>query len=152
MGTGAYSYRDDPGVPAFADGRPLVIFDGDCVLCSGSARLLLRLDRHGRFRLTTAQSAVGAALRRHYGVTQDDADSVVLLQDGWLFLHSTAVLTILAGLERPWRWLSAFKLAPEGARDRVYRWIARRRYRLFGRRRACYVPRPQWRDRFLEAE
>src|SRR5690606_17906634 len=110
-----------------------------------------RLDRHGRFRLTTAQSAVGAALRRHYGVTQDDADSVVLLHDGRLFLHSTAVLTILAGLERPWRWLSAFKLAPEGARDRVYRWIARRRYRLFGRRRACYVPRPQWRDRFLEA-
>lgn len=151
MGRGAYTYRDDAGVPAFPDDRPIVIFDGDCVLCSNSARLLLRLDRRGRFRLLTGQSGLGLALRRHFGVADGAGDSVILLQDGRLHLRSEAVLRILRVLGRPWSWLSGLAVLPAGPRDAVYGWIAQRRYRLFGRRPVCFLPEERWRDRFLEA-
>ena len=62
----AYSYRTDPFVPAFADDRPVVISDGECVLCSRSARFILKTDRHRRLRLLAAQSPLGAALYRHF--------------------------------------------------------------------------------------
>ena len=150
MGRGAYSYREDPDVPAFPDDRPVVIFDGDCVLCSNSARLLLRLDRQGQFRLLTSQSRLGLALRRHFGVADDAEDSVILLEDGRLSLRSEAVLRILSGLGRPWSWLGCLTTLPAGPRDAIYRWIAQRRYRLFGRRSMCFVPQEGWRDRFLE--
>lgn len=151
MGRGAYSYRDDPAVPAFADDRPVVIFDGDCVLCSNSARLLLSLDRRGRFRLLASQSRLGGALRRHFEVADDGEDSVILLQGGRLHLRSEAVLKILPGLGRPWSWLAGLEIIPAHPRDAVYRWIARRRYRLFGRRQVCFAPPEHWRERFLEA-
>lgn len=151
MGRGAYSYRDDVDVPAFPDDRPVVIFDGGCVLCSNSARLLLRLDRQGRFRLLTSQSRLGLALRRHFGVADDAEDSVILLEDGCLYLRSEAVLRILPGLGRPWSWLSGLAALPAGPRDAAYRWIAQRRYRLFGRRAVCFLPREALSDRFLEA-
>ena len=150
MGRGGYSYRDDPDVPAFADDRPVVIFDGDCVLCSNSARLLLRLDRAGRFRLLTAQSPLGAALRRHFGVADGDEDSVILLRDGRLHLRSEAVLRIAPDLGAPWSWLAALRGVPRAWRDAAYQWIARRRFRLFGRRQSCFLPPARWRDRFLE--
>ena len=66
MTSPAFSYRDDPAVPAFPDDRPLIVFDGVCVLCSASARFVLRHDEAGRFRLTAAQSSVGQALYRHH--------------------------------------------------------------------------------------
>ena len=150
MGRGAYSYREDPEVPAFPDDRPVVIFDGDCVLCSNSARLLLRLDRQGRFRLLTSQSRLGLALRRHFGVADDAEDSVILLEVGCLYVCSEALLRIFSGLGRPWSWLGALSALPVGARDAAYRRIAQRRYRLFGRRSVCFLPKDAWRDRFLE--
>ncbi len=54
-----YDYRSDPAVPRFADDRPIIIFDGKCVLCSWFARFVLRTDRAGRFRLAAAQSPLG---------------------------------------------------------------------------------------------
>ena len=57
-----YSYRSDPAVPAFADDKPVIIFDGQCVFCSGWARFVLAVDRKARYRLLPAQSALGEAL------------------------------------------------------------------------------------------
>jgi predicted DCC family thiol-disulfide oxidoreductase YuxK len=63
-----YSWRGDPSVPAFADDRPVLIFDGHCVLCSSFARFILRHDRERRFRLLAAQTPLGTALYRHLGL------------------------------------------------------------------------------------
>jgi len=60
-----YSYRDDPAVPAFADDRPLIVFDGYCVLCSTSAQFVLRHDARGIYRLLAAQTPLGRALYLH---------------------------------------------------------------------------------------
>ena len=70
----AYSYRNDPAVPAFPDDRPIVIFDGNCVLCSAFAQFILRTDRRRRFRLMAAQTRQVASRRPPSIAVHDDAD------------------------------------------------------------------------------
>ena len=132
MVRGDYSYRADPAVPSFPDERPLVLFDGDCALCSGSARLILERDRAGRFRLAPTRSALGRALLIHYGVDADDPSTMLLIEDGRAFRRSEAVLRIAAGLPPPFALASVLRLVPAVLRDRAYDTIARRRRRIRG--------------------
>ena len=136
-------------MPAFADEHPLIVFDGQCVMCSANARFVLRHDRHRRFRLTTAQGPLGAALYRHFGLRSDEEGTFLVVEDGLLLTDSDAALAIPAGLGWPWRLAAAARIVPRPLRDSLYRWVARNRFRWFGRREACWVPAPADRDRIL---
>jgi predicted DCC family thiol-disulfide oxidoreductase YuxK len=149
MGGSLFSWRSDPDVPAFEDDRPLIVFDGECVLCSANARFVLRRDRRRRFRLTTAQSPLGAALYRHFGLRADEEGTILVLRDGRLLTDSEAAIAIPAGLGWPWRAAASLKIVPRTLRDPVYRWVARNRFRWFGRRDQCWVPAPADFDRIL---
>ncbi len=146
---GAYSYRSDPAVPSFPDDRPIVIFDGNCVLCSTFARFILRVDRKRRFRLMAAQTPLGAALYKHYGLFAGDYLTNILLEDGRIWLKSEGSIRIFAGLGFPWSLATAGRILPRGVRDRLYDIIARNRLRWFGRRATCFLPEPRHADRFL---
>jgi predicted DCC family thiol-disulfide oxidoreductase YuxK len=145
----AYSWRGDPEVPDFADDYPLIVFDGECVLCSANAHFVLRHDRRRRFRLTHAQSPLGLALYRHFGLRSDEQGTMLVIRDGRLLTHSDAAIAIADGLGWPWRAARLATLVPRFARNVVYRWIARNRFRWFGRRETCWLPAPQLRDRIL---
>ncbi|GLK47902.1 hypothetical protein GCM10017620_08750 [Brevundimonas intermedia] len=132
MGRGPYSYREDPAVPAFPDDRSLVLFDGDCALCSGSARKMLKADRAGVFRLAPTQSALGQALLAHYGVNPEDPSTMLLIQDGVARERSDAVLAIAAQLPAPYRWAIIGRIVPQFIRDRLYDFVACRRRRFPG--------------------
>jgi predicted DCC family thiol-disulfide oxidoreductase YuxK len=67
-----YSYRDDRAVPVFDDAGPVAVMDGECVLCTGGARLIARFDRERAFRICAVGSPLGTALVRHYGLEPDD--------------------------------------------------------------------------------
>jgi len=144
-----YSYRDDPAVPHFADDKPVIIFDGLCALCSGSAVFVLRHDAAGRFRLLAAQSPLGEALYRHYGLSPVDYETMILIQDGAASLKSEAAIEIARGLGLPWSLAATFRIVPRGLRDRLYMWVARNRFRWFGARTSCYRPDPKFAGRFL---
>lgn len=144
-----YSWRNDPGVPAFADDRPLIVFDGECVMCSANARFVLRNDRRRRFRLTTAQSPLGASLYRHFGLRSDGEGTLLVLEGGRLLTDSDAVIAIPAGLGWPWRIAASLAIVPRPLRDRLYRGVARNRFRWFGRRESCWIPSPAESDRIL---
>ncbi|MDQ1154003.1 thiol-disulfide oxidoreductase DCC family protein [Brevundimonas sp. SORGH_AS_0993] len=132
MGRGPYSYSDDPAVPDFPDDRPLVLFDGDCALCSGSARKILKHDRGGVFRLAPTQSPLGRALLTHYGVDPDDPYTMLLIQDGRARERSDGVLAIAARLPLPWRLAVLVRIVPRVLRDAAYDVVARRRRRFPG--------------------
>jgi predicted DCC family thiol-disulfide oxidoreductase YuxK len=143
------SWRDAPAIPSFPDEHPLIVFDGDCVLCSANAQFVLKHDRRGRFRLTTAQGPLGQALYRHLGLDTTDFETMLVIERGRVRRDSDAVLAIAEELGWPWRAARLLRLVPAGIRDRLYRLVARNRYRWFGKRGTCWTPWPQVRDRIL---
>jgi predicted DCC family thiol-disulfide oxidoreductase YuxK len=144
-----YSYRADPAVPRFPDDKAVLVFDGVCVLCSGFAKFLLRHDKSFAFRFVTAQSPLGQALFRHYGLAADDFETNLVIADGRAYAKLETVMIAGARLGGPWRLLSALRAIPQPLADWIYDRIARNRYRLFGRAEACMMPPPEWRDRFI---
>ena len=136
-------------MPSFPDDSPLVIFDGECVLCCANARFVLRHDRRRRFRLTTSQGVLGTALYRHFGLRADEEGTILVLHEGRLLTDSSAVLAIAALIGWPWRGAAALRLVPRSLRDMLYRIVARNRFRWFGRRETCWRPSPEEADRIL---
>ena len=145
----SHGYRHDPAVPEFADDKPVVIFDGMCVFCSGGARLLMRLDRGKRFRLLAAQTELGDALYRHFGLDPMDYQSFMVIDEGRAWLISDATLRVCKGLGLPWSALSLARFIPRRLRDSAYDVLARNRYSWFGKRETCLSPDISERDRFL---
>ena len=145
----AFSYRDDPLVPKFADDKPIIIFDGYCVLCSGWAKFVLRHDRAGRCRLLAAQSPLGKAIYIHYGLDPIHYETNILMADGVVWLKSEGSIRMAEGLGFPWHMAAIFRLLPLRIRDRFYSWLARNRFAFFGRREFCYRPNDDDKNRFL---
>jgi predicted DCC family thiol-disulfide oxidoreductase YuxK len=129
---------------------PILVFDGVCVLCSRSVQFVLRHDRKEQFRFATTQSATGRKLMVAHGLDPDAPLSVLLVEGAQGYTESTAMLRVLKRFGGAWPAL-AFVLAcvPRLLRDPVYRWIARHRYRWFGRIDVCYLPAPGQAARFM---
>ncbi len=138
------------GLPAGVGPRDaVVLFDGVCNLCNGAVQFLLAHDPTGELRFAALQSDAGRAILAWAGLTADPYATMVFLERGKVYTRSTAVLRIARHLRRPWRWLAAALVVPAPLRDWVYDRLARNRYRLFGRRQECLLPRPELRRRFL---
>lgn len=143
----AYSYRDDPAVPAFDDTHALFVFDGVCVLCSGGASWLMRHDRRDRVRFTPAQAPLGQALYRHFGV--DWNESYLLIVDGRGYTASAGYLRLCRVLGGAWQLARLGGLMPERWRDALYAQVASHRYRWFGKADYCALLTPEQRTRLL---
>ena len=134
-----------------AQARPVIVFDGVCVLCSRWVDFILRHDRAGRFQLAAMQGEHGRALLVAHGLSADDPLSFLLVEDGRGYTDTDAIARVLRGLGRRWSWAGrALSILPRWLRDPAYRWIARHRYRLFGRREQCRLPDSAQAWRFLD--
>ena len=128
---------------------PIILFDAECVLCSANAQFVLRHDTAARFRLAAMQGDVGAEIYRRHGMDPRDPGTILVVEGDRVRRDSDAVLSIYEGLGLPWRLLGALRVVPAAVRDPVYRWVARNRYRLFGRRDTCWLAPPEYRKRLL---
>lgn len=128
----------------------LLLFDGVCHLCDGVVGFLLPRDPAGRLHFCSIQSALGSRLYREHGLDPERPDTLLLLTSRGAFRRSDAVLEIARLLGGAWRVLFFLRVVPRPLRDAAYDALARRRYRWFGRAPACLLPRPEWRDRFVE--
>ena len=128
---------------------PIIVFDAECVLCSANAQFVLRHDRRRLFRLTSIQSDVGQALCRRFGVDPNAPETTLLVDGDTALRDSDAVLAIYERLGGRWGTAQLLKSVPKCVRDPLYRWVARNRYRLFGKRDSCWVPDPCDADRIL---
>jgi predicted DCC family thiol-disulfide oxidoreductase YuxK len=148
--TAAYSYRQDPTVPSFDDSKPLVIYDGVCVFCSHAMRSIARRDRSGLIQFASAQSPLGQALFRHYGLDPITFETVLLLRDGHAFGKFAMALEMAHLIGGPWRLSTVFRPLPRRLQDLAYDLVAKNRYRLFGRTDTCMLPDPSWRSRVID--
>lgn len=128
---------------------PVLLFDGVCNLCNASVQWVLKHDKKAVFRFAALQSPAGQSLLRNAGLSAEDFDTVVLVDGARVFTRSDAALEIVRRIGGLWSWLAVFRFVPRPVRDAVYDWIARRRYRWFGRTESCMIPRPEWSNRFI---
>ena len=144
-----HSYRENPNVPDFPDDRAVVVFDGMCVMCSHFMRFILRNDSQHHFNFLSAQSPIGEALFAHYDMVAEDYDSVLLIENGELRIKWDASLAILEAIGWPWKMAALGRLLPKFLADPLYNFIARNRFKWFGRREVCLIPTAEEQVRFL---
>ena len=126
----------------------IVLFDGVCNFCNDAVNFIISHDRTGRFKFAPLQSEIGRELRAKYNLGTD-VDSIVLIEDGRVFIHSTAGLRIWKGLGGVMSVAYVFIIVPAAIRDFFYNTLAKYRYRLFGKKEVCMIPTAEVRERFL---
>jgi predicted DCC family thiol-disulfide oxidoreductase YuxK len=139
-------------VSGLSQEAPLVLFDGECNLCNGAVQFLLRRDVRARLHFASLQSRAAQDALAAAPPRGPLPDSIAFVHRGRVRVKSGAALAIARQLPFPWPLLAVFWLVPYPLRDFVYDFIARRRYRWFGRRDQCWVPTPALRARFLDAD
>lgn len=130
--------------------HPIILFDAKCVLCSRNAQFVLKHDKGGHFRLASMQGKAGTEICRQHGIDPANPASMLVIDYDRAREDSDAVLSIYESLGMPWRLLGFLRVVPASVRDRVYRWVARNRYKVFGKREACWVAPSEYRNRLLD--
>lgn len=138
--------------PPDSGGRPrsIILFDGVCNLCNASVTFIIDRDRSGHFAFAALRSETGRRLLTEHGLSPDAVDAVVLIEGDRVRTRSGAALRIARRLDGAWPLLSALSVVPRPIADAVYDWVARHRYRWFGRGASCRVPTPELMARFID--
>jgi predicted DCC family thiol-disulfide oxidoreductase YuxK len=130
----------------------VVLFDGVCNLCNHTVDFILRHDPQSYFYFTSLQSEIASQMLSGYPSVSahlHQLDTVLLVEKGQVYEKSSAVLRIVSRLSWQWQWVRVFSLLPRPLRDTLYDWVARNRYRWFGKKSTCRLPSPAERARFL---
>lgn len=131
------------------DKTNLVIFDGVCNFCNGAVNFIIKRDPEELFTFTPMQSDLAKEITEKYGITNVGIDTFLLIKNGQCYVWTDAALEIAKDLSGYWGLFNTFKIVPRPIRDALYRLFARNRYKLFGRKEACMVPKDKIRKRFV---
>ena len=131
------------------ENKNLIVFDGECVLCSGFFKFIVSADKKERFDFVIAQSEFGERLYEYYDLKPSDYDTNLIFIEGKLYERLYAFFAAMKLLGWPYKGLAIFDFLPSGFLDWFYYKIARNRYRWFGRSEACLVPSRELKARFI---
>lgn len=127
----------------------IVLFDGVCNFCDSSVNFLIARDSGDIFRFAALQSPAGQALKERFNIGED-VDSVILIEDDKAYTHSEAAIRMAKALGGVWSVFGIFGIFPAALRDPFYKFFAKHRYKLFGKKDACMMPTPEIRAKFIE--
>lgn len=116
----------------------ILLFDGVCNLCNGAVNFVMKRDYKKQFCYVVLQSERGKELLAKNGIPSE-TDSVILIIENRICLESDAAIEIVRLLPLPWKWFSVFQIIPIKIRDGIYKWIAKNRYKWFGKGNACRI-------------
>lgn len=131
--------------------QPIIFFDGVCNLCNSSVNFVIDRDPKGKFKFAALQSDQARAILNGTSIRPEDLESIVFYDGQKTFRKSRAALEIARRMKGLWPVLYVFIIFPGFLRDIVYDFIARNRYKWFGKREACRVPTPELKSRFLDS-
>ena len=133
------------------ENKKIILFDGVCNLCNGSVQFVIKRDKKDVFRYAAIQSEVGEQLIAERHIDTSQVDSIILIEPGVAyFTKSDAALEIAGELGGLWKLTSVFKWIPKSIRDVIYDFVARNRYKWFGKSDACRLPTKEEREKFLD--
>lgn len=127
----------------------VILFDGVCNLCNKSVQFIIKRDKKKQFRFASLQGNFGQKVLREHHMDTTNLQSILLLDGQLLYKQSTAALKISKNLPGLWPLFYGFMLVPVFIRDGIYNWIAKNRYRWFGKKESCWLPTAGLKERFL---
>ena len=134
----------------FPENKKIILFDGICNLCNDAIQKIIKNDKKDMFRFAHLQSDLARQIINERGIDTANLESVILIDPGVAYYHkSTAVIEIAKDLDK-YSWLRIFKPLPEGLRDSIYEFVARNRYKWFGKKESCMIPTPELQALFLK--
>jgi len=132
------------------ENRSIILFDGICNLCNSAVQFVIKRDKRNNFLFASLQSTSGQELLQRHNLPPVNNSSFVLIENENTYLGSTGALRVAKKLNGIWPLLYIFIIVPKFIRDTVYYWIAKNRYKWFGKKNECMVPTPALKARFLE--
>ena len=131
-------------------GKKIILFDGVCNLCNASVHYVIKHDKNDLFRFVALQSDLGQRIVKHIGINPIHIDSIILYEPEVAYYYkSSAALEIAKGLEGIFTLATLFQIVPTGVRDFIYDFVAKNRYKWYGKKEACLVPSPELLAKFL---
>jgi len=132
------------------DEGPVLLFDGVCNLCAGSVQFVLKRNKKENIRFSSLQSEFGQKKLHESKLPEDYTESLVLIENGEAYVKSDAALRLAKHLDGMWKLSSVLLIIPKFIRNPVYDWVAKNRYKWFGKKEVCWIPEPKWKARFLD--
>ena len=130
--------------------KKIILFDGVCNLCDSSAPYVIKHDKNDVFRFVSIQSDLGLKIIKHIGIHADNIDSIILYEPGIsYYFKSNAALEIAKGLSGIFTFATIFRFIPARIRDFMYDYIAKNRYKWYGKKEACMIPTTELKAKFL---
>ena len=129
---------------------PVILFDGVCNFCNGAVNFIIQRDKKSLIKFAALQSEAGRKLLQRFNLPTDELSSIILIEDGNVFTQSSAALKLCKYLTGLWPLMYGFIIVPLFIRDGIYKWIAKNRYKWFGKKDHCMIPTQEVRTRFLQ--
>lgn len=130
--------------------KQLILFDGVCNLCNNTAQYIIKHDKNNVFMFAPLQGEAGKKIIDNYNIDTSKTDSIILYNEkNGIVYKSTAALKIASKLTFPIKLLSVFLFIPPFIRNWVYDFIAKNRYRWFGKKDACMIPTDNLKSKFI---
>lgn len=131
------------------DAQHIILFDGVCNLCNGAVTFIIARDKKDVLRFAALESQVGGDLLQKYQIDPVVTDSIVFISNNKAYIKARAALHITKHLSGLWPLLGVFRILPNVVINSVYEFIARNRYKWFGKKESCMIPTPALRSKFL---
>lgn len=128
----------------------IILFDGVCNLCNSSVNFVIRNDKKRIFKFSPLQSNYGQQFLKKHSISTIDTDSIILIVNDKSFTKSTAALHIAKHLSGLYPLLFVFIIVPKFIRNWVYDYIAKNRYKWYGKKESCMIPTPELKERFID--
>ena len=133
------------------DNKKIILFDGLCNLCEASVQFVIKYDKKDVFRFVSLQSDLGKKIIKQIGLQNKNIDSVILYEPGIAYNYkSAAALEIAKNLGGFFHFGTIFKVIPNGMRNLLYDYVAKNRYKWFGKKESCLLPTLELKSKFLE--
>lgn len=130
--------------------KQLILFDGVCNLCDASVQYIIKHDKKDVFRFAALQSDIGQQIINQFKIDTNKTDSILLYsEERGIDYKSTAALKIAKHLGFPRNLMFVFLIVPAFIRNWVYNYIAKNRYKWYGKKEECMIPTPELKSKFI---
>lgn len=135
--------------PKIEPNDKVILFDGECKLCNGWSKFIIRYDTDKRFQLCSMQSEAGLEILKWFGLPTDSFETMLVVHGNRAYTQSDAFIYVMGQLRFPWHLVRIIKLIPRPVRNWLYDRVARNRYKIFGKLDSCMLPTAEHKNRFL---